>query len=71
MRRDAPICVISAACAGGECGGAPNKSWCAAKCVCRNGKAQGFDLRKGRRRDATGWLRVGGMARASHWGINL
>jgi hypothetical protein len=67
MGQGAPICVISAAVADGEWVGAK----CAAECVCRNGKAQGSCLREGHRRDATGWLRVGGMARASHYGINL
>jgi hypothetical protein len=67
MGRDAPICVNSAAFAGGECEGARS----AAECVCRDAKAQGFDLREGRRRDATGRLRIGGMALASHYGINL
>ncbi len=44
----------------------------AAECVCRKAKAQGVGLReRGSRRDATGRLRHGGMALASHWGINL
>ncbi len=43
----------------------------AAECVRRNGKAQGYALRESRRRDATAWLRDGGKARASHYGVNL
>ena len=62
----------SAASANGEWIGAANcYAGGAAECVCRNAKAQGFDLRAGRRRDATSRLRVSGMALASHYGINL
>ena len=72
MASDAPICVNSAACADGEWIGATNcYAEGAAECVCRNGKAQGIGLREGRLRDATRGLRLGGMALASHYGINL
>src|SRR6478609_12021862 len=72
MRRDAPICVNSAACANGEWIGATNcYAGGAAECVCRNAKAQGFVLRESNRRDPTIGLRIGGMAPASHYGINL
>jgi len=71
MWRSAPICVNSAAFAGGERIGAAEVMGSAAERVCHSEKAQGFALREGRRRDATGRLRVGGKARASHYGINL
>jgi hypothetical protein len=67
MSRNAPICVDSAAFASGEWIGASS----AAERVCRKAKAQGYGLREGHRRDATARLRVGGMALASHYGINL
>jgi hypothetical protein len=43
----------------------------AAERVCRNAKAQGFVLRENHRRDPSCGLRIGGMAPASHYGINL
>jgi hypothetical protein len=44
----------------------------AAECVCRKAKAQGVGLReRGVPRVAAGRLRLGGMALASHYGINL
>jgi hypothetical protein len=44
----------------------------AADRVCRKAKAQGVRLRKrGFRGDATDRLRLGGMALASHYDINL
>jgi hypothetical protein len=44
----------------------------AAECVCRKAKAQGVGLReRGFHRVATVRLRLGGMALASHYGINL
>jgi hypothetical protein len=44
----------------------------AAERVCRKAKAQGVDLReRGSRRGATIGLRLGEMALASHYGINL
>ena len=72
MGWDAPICVDSAACANGEWIGATNcYAGGAAECVCRNGKAQGFVLRESYRRNPSFGLRIGGMAPASHYGINL
>jgi len=72
MSRGAPICVISAACAGGEWTGAAGQSaGHAAECVCRDQKAQGFGLREGRCRGATLRVRVGDKAPASHYDINL
>jgi hypothetical protein len=64
--------MISAANADGGSGsiGGPSAGDAADR-VCRKGKAQGYGLREGRRRDATGRLRVGEMALASHYGINL
>lgn len=50
--------------AGNEAGGAAER-------VCRKGKARGIDPRESRRRAATGRSRVGGVALASHYGINL
>ena len=50
---------------------AGDKAGGVAERVCRKGKAQGIDLRESRRRDATRGLRVGGVALASHRGINL
>jgi hypothetical protein len=45
---------------------------CAAERVCRKAKAQDVGLReRGLRHDATGRLRLGKMALASHYGINL
>jgi len=74
MSRNAPICVDSAArraMARGADGDSESASG-AAECVCRKAKAQGVRLReRGSRRDATVGLRVGGMALASHYGINL
>jgi hypothetical protein len=67
MSRGAPICVNSAVCTSGEWIGASG----AAECVCRKAKAQGSGLRESRRHDATGRLRIGKMALASHYGINL
>jgi len=64
--------VISAADADGGSGSAEDPSVRgAADRVCRKAKAQGYGLREGHRRGATGWLRVGGMALSSHYGINL
>jgi hypothetical protein len=72
MRRDAPICVNSAACADGEWIGATNcYAEGAAERVCRNAKAQGFGLRENHRRDPTIGQRIGGMVPTSHYGINL
>ena len=73
MGWDAPICVDSAAYANGEWIGTTNcYAGGAAECVCRKRKAQGVCLReRGLRRVATQRVRLGEMALASHYGINL
>ncbi len=72
MGWDAPICVDSAAFASGEwIGAAETVFGGAAECVCHDAKARGFVLRESTRRDPSFGLRIGGMAPASHYGINL
>jgi hypothetical protein len=56
---------------GKEMSAAGAEAGCVAERVCREGKAQGIYLRESRRRNATCRSRVGGMALASHRGINL